>query len=223
MPVVSRFIRICFNIAAALSLAVCVLVACLWIKCPSSNHHTLHYVSPFDSSGDSWAVDASMLNWADEGKVIIFGSMRFRSDVPRPDWKAGWDCEFNHRTRLWSWVFGYVGVPRDPEASYSAENGFAFVVSRPADLTNGLSERCRFVMVPAWFVVTFASTLPIVWVIVFVPPVIRRRWRMRRGHCTACGYDLRGTAPDRACPECGAARTPSAMTDASATSHTDPP
>jgi len=32
---------------------------------------------------------------------------------------------------------------------------------------------------------------------------VRRRWRRRRGRCTLCGYDLRGTA-SAVCPECGA-------------------
>jgi hypothetical protein len=35
------------------------------------------------------------------------------------------------------------------------------------------------------------------------PGVLRRRSRLRRGACPACGYDLRGNAGGR-CPECGA-------------------
>jgi hypothetical protein len=37
------------------------------------------------------------------------------------------------------------------------------------------------------------------------PPAIRRRVRLARGHCPACGYDLKG-APSKGgatCPECG--------------------
>jgi hypothetical protein len=35
------------------------------------------------------------------------------------------------------------------------------------------------------------------------PAVIGRRLRRVRGHCSACGYDLKG-APNATCPECGA-------------------
>lgn len=32
---------------------------------------------------------------------------------------------------------------------------------------------------------------------------LKARWRLRRGLCPGCGYDLRGTRRPGACPECG--------------------
>jgi hypothetical protein len=36
------------------------------------------------------------------------------------------------------------------------------------------------------------------------PGVVRRRARLRRGACPACGYDLKGGSAGGTCPECGA-------------------
>ncbi|HZW09905.1 MAG TPA: hypothetical protein VFF69_08370 [Phycisphaerales bacterium] len=41
------------------------------------------------------------------------------------------------------------------------------------------------------------------WVLITLPVVLRRRARVRRGRCGACGYDLAGIGGS--CPECGAA------------------
>ncbi|HEX4793705.1 MAG TPA: hypothetical protein VH370_07940 [Humisphaera sp.] len=54
---------------------------------------------------------------------------------------------------------------------------------------------------PFWAIVTLFATWPLIWAL-FKRKEIRRRRRMRSGHCQSCGYDLRAT-PDR-CPECGA-------------------
>jgi len=47
----------------------------------------------------------------------------------------------------------------------------------------------------------------ILWLLFAAPGLGRRRIRIRRGRCAACGYDLRGHPPpasgDRTCPECG--------------------
>lgn len=41
------------------------------------------------------------------------------------------------------------------------------------------------------------------WCVLFVPAVIRRRRRVKRGQCAACGYDLSANAAGTSCPECG--------------------
>jgi len=50
--------------------------------------------------------------------------------------------------------------------------------------------------IPYWFICAVAGILPVVW--------LRRRGRLREGHCPACHYDLTGNVSG-VCPECGAA------------------
>jgi hypothetical protein len=72
----------------------------------------------------------------------------------------------------------------------------------------GLRRRvtCGLVVVPHWMLLAPTVVLPLV----AGARALRRRWRARNrqraGHCPVCGYDLRAT-PDR-CPECGAAPQP---------------
>ncbi len=56
-----------------------------------------------------------------------------------------------------------------------------------------------YVHVPLWMPATVVMLLPLVW----VWPRLRARAQWSAGHCTSCGYDLRGS-PER-CPECGTA------------------
>jgi hypothetical protein len=55
----------------------------------------------------------------------------------------------------------------------------------------------KWVTMPTWFVAGLFAVLPALW----VRGRLVRRQNRRRGHCPACGYDLRAT-PSR-CPECG--------------------
>jgi hypothetical protein len=42
--------------------------------------------------------------------------------------------------------------------------------------------------------------------LLFGPGTLRRRWRVRRGHCRVCGYDVQGNY-SQPCPECGSRAT----------------
>jgi hypothetical protein len=59
--------------------------------------------------------------------------------------------------------------------------------------------RWIWIVFPLWLPTILFATLPLARGALF----IRRRRRVREGHCRKCGYDLRAT-PDR-CPECGSA------------------
>lgn len=45
------------------------------------------------------------------------------------------------------------------------------------------------------------------WCVLFVPGMVRRRNRVRRGRCPSCGYDLSAGQAGGVCPECGTPST----------------
>lgn len=81
--------------------------------------------------------------------------------------------------------------------------------------------RYRVVTVDHWLLAVVTAIVPLAWV-VRRAIVWRRSRAVRAGLCAACGYDLRGTADGRACPERGAERRATAVavvTDAGAADH----
>ena len=60
---------------------------------------------------------------------------------------------------------------------------------------------------PLWpgFAINTIFYAAILWMVFFIPGMVKRTLRRRRGLCSACAYDLRGRgANSQICPECGA-------------------
>jgi hypothetical protein len=59
---------------------------------------------------------------------------------------------------------------------------------------------------PLWpgFAINTIFYAAVFWVLIAAPGAIRRRIRIKRGKCAACGYSLQERVSDK-CPECGAA------------------
>jgi hypothetical protein len=75
--------------------------------------------------------------------------------------------------------------------------------------TSRMDEERSLPVVPVWpgFAINTVLYAAVVWLTCMGLTVRRRRRSIRRGLCTKCGYDLRGSAPEATiCPECGATR-----------------
>jgi len=133
---------------------------------------------------------------------------RFNAPTFREHWM------FLSRGRVWFGTMGskgeiFVGVPVDMGVVLSHQvpsnmgcdyNWFGFGWEPPYGRDDP-----RGVVIPYWFILIGAATLPMYR----VGRLARRRQRFA-GLCPRCGYDLRAT-PDR-CPECGAVPTGKAAT-----------
>ena len=82
-----------------------------------------------------------------------------------------------------------VYEPVDTRTDWAVWNGSGFL---------------HFPLVPSFgFAVDTAFYAAIAFTLWSAPGAIRRHRRQARGHCPACGYNLKG-APTPTCPECGA-------------------
>jgi hypothetical protein len=168
-----------FNVAGAMSLALCVAAAALWVGGPVT----------LGDYGNAWAGEPGRGD--DAQAVVAFGhAFAFRS--AGGTMRLHWNYVRRPEDRL---SIGSTWGDAEPNRA-----GFAWNVAPTGQVApNGKPwARQGTVAVPHWFVILAGAVLPGAW-------FHRRRragYRSRRGLCLACGYDLRGS-PDR-CPECGA-------------------
>ena len=169
------------DLGAVLSLLACVAAALLWAR--------------------SYRLTDS-LAWTGQGRgvgvVASKGQVSFRLSTFQagPQLPRGWRHDVHPRPATLAVPYGASTktLGRGPDTYTAREWGVAGFGVRQNSNQNGTS---GFLLLPHWFLVALAATLPVVWIV--------RRWRgarrEKKGLCPRCGYDLRAT-PGR-CPECG--------------------
>ena len=178
-----------FNLAAVVSLALCLATAAMWVRSRRAVDSVMCFRTTVDAEGDFRRSGITFSS--DRGEIVIQvfhgpytpgSETRFQppiDDSPGVQWRR---LPYNP-----NWTY-----PFDPKHSTA---GFGVWVDRGTRDTPWQSWWMAWL--PHWSAMAVWAILRAAWLI---------RWRRRRrrfatGCCAVCGYDLRAT-PDR-CPECG--------------------
>jgi hypothetical protein len=199
-----------FNLAAAVSLVLCVAVVLLWFRSYSVGLELSWSKRAF------YAPTAKDIQYARQegygavsvvngiGKSASFSRGIFTyAQFQQHDVISVWDELFwrkEARNPHWVWVQFAPDRPAVSAAtSMWSRSGFAYHAQRDGTPTGNPRV---WVSVPIWVFVIASAILPVSRLITYCC----HRSRLRRGACPRCGYDLRAT-PDR-CPECGTVPRP---------------
>ena len=173
-------LRRLFIFLSALSLLVCVVLVALWVQ---SYRRPVFLYYDWLENGDK--VEARSVHFTSGNGIGGITMDRTIADDPRVG------VEWQQATQPRGWQNFKSTPPTSPAA---ISDGFRLRVVDQKNIRLGLSIWIRGFRMPYWFATVLAAVLPAACVIF--------RRRTKKGHCRACGYDLRAT-PDR-CPECGA-------------------
>ena len=184
---VRRLLRILFNAATALSLAICVCVAYFW-----ATSYLLGWEGLWERLDDD-ELGRSVFYAEASGGGIALGYRRLRvAPNASPGFVSRYRSTMNppperHLRRTHG---NDYPSPARPGRWWFAQRTAS---DPPFDLAGAL------VVAPCWALFLLSAALPGLWLFLRVR---RRRRVLKQGICLSCGYDLRAT-PDR-CPECGA-------------------
>jgi hypothetical protein len=180
-----------FTIAAALSFALAVAVAVLWVRSHTVGDAILftHFtVYPDCDLVHEWYVSSAA------------GGVRFAHHINH--FRKGDGAKLNR------WKFSTHSPPDYPffgtRSRIASRNHLSVWQRAGFELGNSSGGSppsvIRGFIAPHWFCTLLLVILPALWVRYGLPE-LRGRRRAERGLCRGCGYDLRAT-PGR-CPECG--------------------
>ena len=120
----------------------------------------------------------------------------------------GFSHVYGKDSEVAGWLRGFTMFPDIPSLRSSKQHRARFsrylfgsirvLVEEPTPPSNIAT---RSISAPHWLVASVAL-VPASLLSVRYCRRIRRRWGVRKGFCTTCGYDLRGAASD-VCSECG--------------------
>jgi hypothetical protein len=181
-----------FNLAAAVSLVLCVATAALWVR-------------SYQSQG--W------VKWKRCGSSHCYGLL-FGSYPGRLAIEIEWQAADARPLQRWGAIRppmsaepGYRSWSGDTPASTDTYDTYAMTLPQRPDLRQfaGIAWYADHsytsswnLLVPHRYVMLAAAALPLHWLWL----ACQATRRVRGNACVVCGYDLRAT-PDR-CPECGA-------------------
>jgi hypothetical protein len=172
-----------FTILSTLSLLLCVATCVLWVRSAAmKTGDRFGWTKVAGEAGRRAEVSSvdGEIRYAHDTAATPFLSAGY-ADAPGAGWESGDPNYIAHR--MDSQLFNDEGDRHEWEHA-----GISFVA---------WNHGCLDVSVKDWGLALVAGTLPAVWLMMR----LRVSSRVKPGHCTACGYDLRAT-PGR-CPECG--------------------
>jgi hypothetical protein len=175
-----------FNLAAAVSLLLCLATVALWVRSYSRGDvPSCSWIRAFEPSTTRWDAIA----YVGRGGTLLSVS---RMVLPQPH--QGWGkpgFEFRKSVRLKPYY-----AATSPSGRWWNPSAFSYSSERQRLGPAGDSDQV-WLEFPLWLLLLIFLVMPVI----ALRADLRRRRQYGPGCCPTCGYDLRAT-PEQ-CPECG--------------------